>query len=55
MKSKSNEVSCYHVEIDKVHGLKIMDMLESIIVLISKCINSGLDYWNDGIVEWWTG
>ena len=20
-----------------------------------ECINSGLDYWNGGIVEWWTG
>ena len=20
-----------------------------------ECINSGLDYWNSGILEWWTG
>ena len=20
-----------------------------------ECINSGLDYWNGGMVEWWTG
>ena len=22
--------------------------------LDGECINSGLDYWNGGIVEWWT-
>jgi len=20
-----------------------------------ECVNSGMDYWNDGIVEWWNG
>ena len=24
-------------------------------IFIWECINSGLDYWNGGIVEWWTG
>jgi len=23
--------------------------------LARECVNSGMDYWNGGIVEWWNG
>ena len=23
--------------------------------ILWECINTGMDYWNGGIVEWWTG
>ena len=38
-----------------LHGTSIILTHWGLGVLSGECVNSGMDYWNGGILEWWNG